>query len=102
VESGHIDLPNRNFDVGDLTRAGAYKGADEAYAKLVGKLAERQFNGTAPELRSNILAFYAGASEPAIANSNKKDAQKQKTEWIKLQAELAQLRAMPVGSNVSP
>jgi hypothetical protein len=97
VETGRMELPNRNFDVGDLTRAGAYLGADEAYAKLVGKLSEHQFHGMAPELRSNILSFYAGATEPAFAKKEK-DAEKQKREWIKLRGELTELRAMSASS----
>src|SRR5579864_7906997 len=43
VDSGGPDIPNANFDVGGETIAGKYKGADEAYAKLVDKLAEHQF-----------------------------------------------------------
>jgi hypothetical protein len=97
VDGGHLELPNRNFDVGDLTRAGAYAGADEAYAKLVDKLAERQFNGIAPDLRSNILAFYAGVTEPTFAKKEK-DAEKQKREWIKLKGELTELKAMSASS----
>jgi hypothetical protein len=95
-----LELPNRNFDVGDLTRPGAYPGADQAYAKLVGKLSQHQFHGMAPELRSNILAFYAGASEPASPR-NDKDAEKRKTDWAKLQGELTELRATSEESNVS-
>ncbi|HYM13131.1 MAG TPA: zinc dependent phospholipase C family protein, partial [Bryobacterales bacterium] len=45
VSPSGLRLPNENFDVGLPTRAGKYKGADEAYAKLVGKLADRQFAG---------------------------------------------------------
>jgi hypothetical protein len=100
VETGRLELPNRNFDVGDLTREGAYLGADEAYAKLVGKLSEHQFTGIAPELRSNILAFYADAAEPALAKKEKA-AQKQKTDWVKLQGELTELRTISDESNVS-
>ncbi len=100
VDAGHLDLPNRNFDLGDLTRVGAYLGADEAYAKLVGKLSARQFNGMAPELRANILAFYNDASEPVSAKSEK-DAEKRKIDWAKLQGELAELRAKPAESSVS-
>ena len=44
VEAGRLQLPNRNFDVGDLTHLGTYQGADEAYAKLVGKLTEHKFS----------------------------------------------------------
>jgi hypothetical protein len=42
-----LALPSRNFDVGDLARLGTYQGADEAYAKLVAKLADHKFAGKA-------------------------------------------------------
>jgi Zinc dependent phospholipase C len=99
VDAGKIELANRNFDVGDLTRAGAYQGADEAYVKLVDKLAERHFSGITPDLRSNILAFYEGTSESTF-DKKEKDAKKQK-EWVKLQAELMELKAVSGESNVS-
>jgi hypothetical protein len=100
VEADQLKLPNRNFDVGDLTRHGAYEGADETYAKLVGKLSERKFDGIDSDLRSNILAFYSDAKEPEFSKAPS-DAKKQKAEWMKLQDELAQLKELPVGSNAS-
>ena len=48
VDAGGPDLPNENLDVGGATIAGKYKGTDEAYAKLVGKLADRKFAGMSP------------------------------------------------------
>jgi hypothetical protein len=75
-------LPNRNFDVGDLTRLGADQGADEAYETLVGKLAEHKFNGLPGALRANVLAFYADAKEPIRAKTPKQ-AEKEKTAWTK-------------------
>ena len=92
VDAGQLELPNRNFDVGDLTRLGAYQGADEAYAKLVGKLADRKFSGVSRDLRANVLAFYAGAKEPIRANTPK-EAEKENTAWAKLMEELMQMQA---------
>jgi hypothetical protein len=40
VEAGGPELANDNLDVGGATIAGNYKGTDEAYAKLLGKLAD--------------------------------------------------------------
>lgn len=101
VDRGQLQLPNRNFDVGDLTRIGTYQGADEAYAKLVDKLTEHKFAGLDPNLRSNILVFYAGASEPVYAKKPK-DAEKEKKEWVKLMAELMQLEATVSAAPVVP
>lgn len=66
-------LPNENLDSGAATIAGKYKGADEAYAKLVGKLADCQFAGMKPDLRQNILAYYKDFNLSAPAKSTKKE-----------------------------
>ena len=92
VDAGQLALPNRNFDVGDLTRLGTYQGADEAYAKLIAKLADHKFSGMTPELRSNILTIYAGARPPSHAK-NRKAAEKERAEWMKLMEQLAQLES---------
>lgn len=92
VDMGRLELPNRNFDVGDLTRLGAYQGADEAYETLVGKLAEHKFNGLPAGLRANILAFYADAKEPVRAKTPK-EAEKENTAWAKLMDEVTQMQA---------
>ena len=73
VDAGQLELPNENLDSGEPTVAGKYKGADEAFAKLVGKLAEQQFAGTSPELRQNILTFYQDANPAISAPSSEKE-----------------------------
>jgi hypothetical protein len=50
ADAGGSELPNENFDAGGATIGGKYKGADEAYAKLLGKLADRQFAGSLEKL----------------------------------------------------
>jgi hypothetical protein len=92
VDTGQLELPNRNFDVGDLTILGAYAGADEAYEKLVDKLAEHKFSGLPAGLRSNILTFYAGAKEPIRAKTPK-EAAKEDAAWAKLMDQLTQMQA---------
>ena len=57
-------LPNRDLDDGKETRASEYTLADEAYAALLAKLTELHFEGTSPELRDNVIAFYADLSLP--------------------------------------
>ena len=57
-------LPNRDLDDGKETGASEYTLADEAYATLLAKLAEQNFHGTSPELRNNIMEFYADLSLP--------------------------------------
>jgi hypothetical protein len=58
-------LPDCDLDSGDPTRAAEYSLADATYAKLLGQLAKGKFDRTTPELRDNMLQFYADASTSA-------------------------------------
>jgi hypothetical protein len=91
VDAGGLEPPNENFDAGGATIAGKYKGTDEAYAKLVGKLADRQFAGMKPDLRQNILAYYKDLKPSIPARSTKKE----KAAMTKLLDQLDRLKAVP-------
>ena len=91
VDAGGPELPNENLDAGGATIAGKYKGTDEAYAKLLGKLADHQFAGMKPDLRQNILAYYKDLNPPIPAKSTKKE----KAELTKLLEQLDRLKAVP-------
>ena len=86
LQAGNLDLENKDFDTGKLTQPGEYKLTDEAYAKLLHKLAKAKFAAMAPELRKNILAFYQNPSAPNFTK-------KKREEWNKTQQELEQLKA---------
>ena len=62
VRSGTLRLPDTNFDTGQPTRQGDYFMADNAYAKLLDKFADKQV-APSPQLRSNIVAFYRDPSQ---------------------------------------
>jgi len=91
VGAGGAELPDENLDAGGATIAGKYKGTDEAYAKLLGKLADRQFAGMQPDLRQNILAYYKDVNPSIPARSTKKE----KTQFTKLLDQLDRLKAVP-------
>jgi len=91
IEAGHLELPNENIDIGEPPRPGKYKGADEAYAKLVGKLAEKQFAGIPQDLRENILAYYQDPTSSIPA----KPTEKERAESVKLLDNLERLKAVP-------
>src|SRR5271166_1243787 len=59
--AGHLVLPNNNFDTGKPAIESDYHLADQAYAKLLGKLADQK-GEISPELRANILSFYRDPS----------------------------------------
>jgi hypothetical protein len=91
VEAGGADLADENLDAGGPTIAGKYKGTDEAYAKLLGELADRQFAGMEPDLRDNVLAYYKNLNPSPPAKSTKKE----RAEFTKLVDQLDRLKAVP-------
>ena len=86
--NGHLHLPNRDFDTGKPTEPGEYRLADRAYARLLGQLSDRQFRGLSPDLKQNILAFYA---DPNAPNTTRQD----RNQWQKTLATLQHLREAP-------
>lgn len=87
VNSNRLQLANENFDLGEPSVAGQYKGADLTYDQLVRKLADRKFAGITPGLRANLLAYYKDRKAP-VGEKNKKAAE----EWTKLMAQVEQLK----------
>jgi len=87
VSAGRLTLANENFDVGQPPAAGKYLGTDEAYDQLIDKLAARQFAGTSPELRENLLDYYVDRKAPILP------AKKAAVQWEKVTGEVQQLRA---------
>ena len=76
ARTGRLDLQNMDFDTGQPTRAGEYELADETYARLLNRLADRDFESVSPELRQNILAFYGDLNLPIATKADKEEWQK--------------------------
>lgn len=88
----HIDLPNLDFDTGNPTRPEEYKLADQTYAKLVQKLAERKFDLVNAGLQANLIAFY---SNPAHTQAGDISSD----EWNKVKAAVSDLKARSFANN---
>jgi hypothetical protein len=85
VDGGHLDLPNDNFDTGDITGPGKYRLNDEAHARLLEDLAKQNFADVSPQVRAELLEFFGHPDAPY--------AMKRKTkEWAKVQVALQQLK----------
>jgi len=83
---GTLKLPNLNFDVGRETSGGKYRLNDNAHAQLLHKLADRQFACVSPDLRDELLGFFASPDAPY-------DVKKDKEAWERVQKELEQLKS---------
>ncbi len=85
VRTDSLELTNSDFDTGKETKAAEYCLTDESYAKLLGRLEERKFALTSPDLRNNILNFYADLTLPL---ETKKDSGR----WQNVLTSLDQLK----------
>jgi len=73
VRDGHLDIANRDCDTGETVAPGEYLLTDRTYGELVNEHAKRNFARITPELRENILAYYAGAYRaPSPASKDRK------------------------------
>jgi hypothetical protein len=86
--AGQPDLPNYNFDTGELMGPGKYWLSDETHANLLDALAKQNFSGASIEARAELLEFFAHPDAPYATKGKPK-------EWAKVQAELEQLRKAP-------
>ena len=95
VKTGSLAIPNRDLDSGNTTTAAEYSLADDTYAQLLIQLEKRNFDGTSPELRDNILQFYSDLSIPI---ETKKDQHR----WEEILDALGKLKsAAPIPSLAS-
>jgi hypothetical protein len=95
----HLVLANMDLDIGAPTVPGQYIGADLAYDKLLGKLADKKFAGVTADLRQNLLTYYDGRRPPVAHGKAKgfqdlsaKQLEKAEAAWVKVSAEVEQLR----------
>jgi hypothetical protein len=84
-EAGQLDLPNDNFDTGEITGPGKYQLDDKAQAKLLDALAKQKFSGVSPEIRAELLEFFGHPDAPYAIKRKPKD-------WAKVQAQLEELK----------
>jgi zinc dependent phospholipase C len=86
--AGEPDLPNDNFDTGEIAGPGKYQLADVTQAKLLDELAKQKFSSASPEIRAELLEFFGHPDAPYAMKNKPKD-------WAKVQAELEELRNAP-------
>jgi len=87
IGGGHVALANLDFDTGRKSRAGEYALGDQTYIKLLDRLAERGLQNVKPDLRENILVYFA-STPPGI---NRQCAKERKA-WERAMSELNELK----------
>jgi hypothetical protein len=86
IGRGRFDLQNTDFDTGKPSVHGEYALADDTYAELLRRLAERHFTGVPRALQQNIVAFYAAAPDRTASRKERHRAKE-------IQENLAALKA---------
>lgn len=86
---GSLRLEPRNYDVGVVTSAGAYRLDDDVQAYWLALLARKNFTTVTPAIRGELLDYYGDLSALIATRRNEK-------KWRQLVAELRQLKAEPV------
>src|SRR6185437_10276144 len=89
VSTGQLNLPNENFDTGEIPDPGKYRLDDVTHAKLLDALAKQNFTGASPEVRAELLQYYGHPDAPYATKRKAKD-------WAKVQAQLEQLKKAEV------
>lgn len=85
AEQGTLHLVNKDCDTGQDTRPGEYSLSDKTYARLLSNLADSNYQRVSPQLRADILRYYANPDAPLTTKAKPKD-------WRKVQGELADLK----------
>lgn len=85
-ELAHNDLKlqEKDCDTGRPTAPGEYSLTDSTYAKLLDELSKDHFKQITPELRDNILAFYAKAPQAKM---------RREKSWKRAEVEIERLKA---------
>ena len=84
--AGRVHPENLDLDTGQVPHPGEYRLADAAYAKLLCKLADKEFADISPALREDILAFFADPDAPYATRADS-------SKWSKTLAALQKLKA---------
>ena len=85
VKNNSLHLEDRNYDVGVVTPAGAYRLDDDVQAYWLNKLAEKNFSTVTPAIAGELLGYYSNLEAPI---NTKKHPEK----WQRLTAQLQQLK----------
>lgn len=88
-------LAEMDLDTGKRTQPGEYWLCDNAYADLLDQLVKKDPANISPDIRQNLLAFYAGDRVENSPGGRKMDAKRA----ARLQADLEKLKATPASTN---
>ncbi|HEY3458748.1 MAG TPA: zinc dependent phospholipase C family protein [Bryobacteraceae bacterium] len=89
VKDDSLRLAPKNYDVGVITPAGAYRLDDEVHAYWLGLLASKHFTTVTPAIRTELLDYYGHLDVPI---ATKKD----KNKWSQVLVQLHDVKAIAI------
>ena len=81
-----MTLSNLDLDSGKPATASEYTLADETYVDLMKHLSNDKFEMVTPDLRQNLLKYFAAYNPPV-------KSRKDRSQWSKLQESLTALKS---------
>jgi len=72
LSESQLQLPNSNFDVGEITARGQYHLSDTTCAVLLDRLAALQFATASLPLRADLIAYFSSAAPSSQKKENVK------------------------------
>ena len=101
LKEGQLQLPNDNFDVGEITARGKYKLNDVTCAQLLDRLSKQKMADVDKELKAQLLDFYAVQSQDSPGKKLTKDERKMQLliEGLRQSAVVSSSTSEPHGSN---
>lgn len=90
LQEGRLALPNDNFDVGEVTARGKYKLNDVTCAELLDRLSGQKPSDIDPELKRQLLEFYAAQDQVEAGKKPGKKERKIETQIKGLKESTAQ------------
>jgi len=88
-------LPNRDLDTGNVVKPGGYSLTDFTYALLLHRLAQQPNQAIPPDIKSDVLAYYADPNAPIATKKNP-------AQWAQVRADLAILNTMTTSNEPEP
>jgi len=89
--NGGLNLPNKNYDVGEMTRPGEYRLEDDVRASWLHLLAKKRFATVTTPIRAELVGYYSDLNAPIHTKENSH-------QWKQLLAELQELKAVPANA----
>ena len=89
LDHGRLEIPNDNFDVGNVTARGKYKLNDKTCAELLDRLSKQDPDVVSENVKSELLDFYAESGSDSTGKKRSKSGKRIDFQVEQLRASMA-------------